>query len=146
MPRFGKLLIGLAAALVAAWLHHGPYGGGERFVEALETRAEQRLRFAEMPGVSVRMQRDPLARVAILKGEANDFQKEGLGSFPGINDRIATIPGMGGFRWEERGSAFPLLAETLLLAAAAFLAGLAIGWLLFGRKKRQSFLGDEEFE
>ncbi|HYJ29788.1 MAG TPA: hypothetical protein VEW25_05550 [Allosphingosinicella sp.] len=39
----------------------------------------------------------------------------------------------------------PLLAETLLLCAAAWLVGLAVGWLLFGRKKRESFLGDEAF-
>jgi len=35
----------------------------------------------------------------------------------------------------------PLLVETLLLVALAYLAGLGIGWLLFGRKKRQGFLG-----
>lgn len=38
----------------------------------------------------------------------------------------------------------PLLVETLLLCAAAWLIGLALGRLLFGRKKRESFLGDEE--
>jgi len=35
----------------------------------------------------------------------------------------------------------PLLVETLLLVALAYLVGLGIGWLLFGRKKRQGFLG-----
>lgn len=40
----------------------------------------------------------------------------------------------------------PLLAETLLLCAAAWLIGLAAGWLLFGRKRRESFLGDEDLE
>jgi hypothetical protein len=35
----------------------------------------------------------------------------------------------------------PLLGETLLLIALAYLVGLGIGWLLFGRKKRQGFLG-----
>ena len=38
----------------------------------------------------------------------------------------------------------PLLVETLLLCALAYLVGLALGWLLFGRKKRESFLGDED--
>ncbi|HEY0132364.1 MAG TPA: hypothetical protein VGB57_13270, partial [Allosphingosinicella sp.] len=76
------------------------------------------------------------------------YQKEGMGSYPGINDRMRTIPGMAGIRWQgEQGDrVLPLLAEILLLAAAAWLIGLGIGWLLFGRKKRQSFLGDEEFE
>jgi len=44
------------------------------------------------------------------------------------------------------GTLMPLLAETLLLCAVAWLIGLGIGWFLFGRKKRESFLGDEEFE
>ena len=149
MARWAKLVIGLRAALLAAWLHHGPYGGVERFIDALEARAQLRLRVAEVPTVRVRMQRDPLARVALLSGPADEFQKEGLGSFPGINDRIGTIPGIAGLRWEgERNGArlIPLLVETLLLAAAAWLIGLGVGWLLFGRRKRQSFLGDEEFE
>ena len=102
MRRLAKLLIGLAAALFAGWLHHGPYGGGERFVAALEAQAQRRLQFAELPGVTLRMEREPLERVAVLSGPANDLQKDGLGSFPGINDRILTIPGMRGIRWEER--------------------------------------------
>lgn len=150
MPRWAKLLIGLVAALLAAWLHHGPYGGGKRFVDALEARANLRLSVPEVKGVgaTVRMEREPLARVAVLSGQADDFQKEGLGSYPGLNDRIRTIPGMAGLRWEgeQGGRSIPLLVETLLLGAVAWLIGLGIGWLLFGRRKRQSFLGDEEFE
>lgn len=34
----------------------------------------------------------------------------------------------------------PLLAETLILAALAWLIGVGIGWLLFGRRRRSSFL------
>jgi len=101
MPRWIRLPIGLAAALLAGWLYHGPYGGGTRFIQALEQRAQMRLRFAELPGVSVRMQREPLARVAILSGTADEFQREGMGSYPGINDRIATIPGIAGIRWDD---------------------------------------------
>ena len=149
MPRWLKLLIGLAAALAAGWIHHGPLGGGERFVDALDARAQLRLKAAELPGVQVRMQRDPLARVAILSGQADEFQKEGLGSFPGINERISSIPGMASIRWEQPGCCvggrwMPLLAETLILSTFAYFAGLGIGWLLFGRKRRESFLGDEE--
>ena len=102
MLRLAKLSTGLAAALFAGWLHHAPYGGGARFIDALEAQAQRRLQFAELPGVTVRMERDPLERVAVLEGPANDLQKEGLGSFPGINDRILTIPGMRGIRWEQR--------------------------------------------
>lgn len=100
MPPWAKISIGLAAALLAGWLHHGPYGGGAAFIDALDARAQRRLQAAQLPAVTVRMQREPLARIAILSGEANDFQKQGLRDFPGINERIETIPGLAGIRWE----------------------------------------------
>jgi hypothetical protein len=34
----------------------------------------------------------------------------------------------------------PLLAETLLLVALFYLVGVGLGWLLFGRRRRDSFL------
>ncbi len=36
----------------------------------------------------------------------------------------------------------PLLAETLIFMALAYLLGVGFGWLLFGRRRRQSYLGD----
>lgn len=42
----------------------------------------------------------------------------------------------------EKRPAMPLLAETLILVAIAYLIGIGIGWLLFGRPKKTSFLGD----
>jgi hypothetical protein len=36
----------------------------------------------------------------------------------------------------------PLLAETLILVAMAWLIGVALGWLLFGRRRRSSFLDE----
>ena len=36
----------------------------------------------------------------------------------------------------------PLLVETLTLAAIAYAIGVGIGRLLFGRPKKNSFLGD----
>lgn len=36
----------------------------------------------------------------------------------------------------------PLLAETLILTALAYLVGLALGWLLFGRRRKTSFLDE----
>jgi len=36
----------------------------------------------------------------------------------------------------------PLLAETLILIALAYLIGVGLGWLLFERAKKTSFLGD----
>jgi hypothetical protein len=45
------------------------------------------------------MQREPLARTAILSGPADQFQREGVGSLPGINRRVMLIPGMARFEW-----------------------------------------------
>lgn len=144
MSRTVKILIGLVAALAAAGLYHGPLGAGETFVTRLETEARDILKQAEMPRVRVRFERSPLSRVAILSGEANDFQREGMGSLPGLNDLIAAIPGVAGTRWADapqpgpRG--VPMIAEVLGLTALAYLLGLALGWLLFGRPKRESYL------
>jgi UDP-N-acetylmuramyl pentapeptide phosphotransferase/UDP-N-acetylglucosamine-1-phosphate transferase len=37
----------------------------------------------------------------------------------------------------------PLLAETLLLVLIFYLLGIGIGFLLFGRRPRRNYLGDE---
>lgn len=141
MNRWTKIAIGLAVALLAGWLHHGPYGGGDRFLNALEARAQVRLRAAQLPGVTAGMQRDPLARVVHLRGQANDFQKNGLNDYAGINERMRTIPGVSGIRWNgEAGRSVPLLVETLLLCALAFAIGLGAGAALFTRRRRTSFL------
>lgn len=146
MPAWAKLLIGFAAALAAGWIHHGPLGRGEAFVRGLETQAEASVARTEIAGVTVRMQRDPIARVAILSGPADDFQRHGQGSFPGINERVESIPGLAGIAWTDEpapgGLRLPLLAETLLLMAGAFLIGLSLGFLFFGRRRLTSYLGD----
>ena len=100
MPAVAKLLIGLAVALAAGWVGHGPLGQGQAFVDRLDAQAKAVIRAAELPQVRVRFDRDPLRREAILSGEADRFQREGMGQFPGLNDRVAAIPGVSGVRWE----------------------------------------------
>jgi hypothetical protein len=94
-----KFLIGLAAALLAGWVGHGPLGQGEAFIDQLDAQAKAVVRQSELP-VQVRFERDPLRREAILSGHADQFQREGMGGFPGINGRVAAIPGVSGVRWE----------------------------------------------
>lgn len=101
MPAWGKFIIGLAAALAAGWVSHGPLGQGAAFVDTLQAQADAVLAKAEVPGVRARFGRDPLSRQAVLSGPADAFQREGQGQFPGINDRIAAIPGISGYRWEN---------------------------------------------
>lgn len=101
MPAAAKFLFGLAAALLAGWIAHGPLGRGEAFVTRLQADSEQVLREAALPGVAVRFPRDPLGREAVLSGTANDFQKEGMGLLPGLNDRIRAVPGVSGVRWDD---------------------------------------------
>ncbi len=137
-----KFLIGLAAVLIVGIVYHGPLGGGERFIERLEARAANRVEVTELDGIRVSFPRAPLSRLATITGEANSFQRDGLGSFPGLTERIETIPGVSGVRWadEPEKRSIPLLVETLFLLVLAYLAGIGLGRLLFGRKKRESFL------
>jgi hypothetical protein len=100
MPKAAKFLIGLAAALLAAWIGHGPLGQGEAFVDGLDARAKAEIHKVEMDQVHVRFERDPLRREAILSGPADRFQREGLGQFPGLNGRVEAVPGVSGVCWE----------------------------------------------
>ena len=95
-----KFAIGLGAALLAGWIGHGPLGQGTAFVDRLDAQAKAVIRQAELPNVQVRFDRDPLRREAILSGQADRFQREGMGEFPGINARVAAVPGVSGVRWE----------------------------------------------
>ncbi|HEY0114397.1 MAG TPA: hypothetical protein VGB54_01625 [Allosphingosinicella sp.] len=99
VPNAVKFLIGLAAALVVGWVSHGPMGRGELLVARLESGLDAVMRRANVPGVSWRMQREPLARTAILSGPADRFQREGQGSLPGIDGRVLAVPGMGRVEW-----------------------------------------------
>lgn len=143
MSSIARLLIGLTAALLAGWIAHGPLGQGEAFVAHLEARAKAVVTEAEIAGVAVRMAREPLARRAELSGPADAFQREGRGNFPGLNDRILGLAGVGAVRWadepEGRGGALPLLIETELMVLIFFALGLALGWRLF-RPRREGYL------
>ena len=101
MPKLVKFLIGLAVALAAGWISHGPLGRGEQFIGRMETDLQTVLGVVDLPGVSGRMQRDPLARTAILSGPADQFQREGTGSLLGIDARVMLIPGMARFEWTD---------------------------------------------
>ena len=143
MPPAVKILIGLAAALLAAWLWHGPLGNGAAFVDSLERQARAAVATTDLTGIDVRVGRKPLSRNAMLSGPANDLQREGLGSGKGLSDLVREVPGIGRVAWADEPvrerAALPLLAERMILAALAYLIGLALGWLLWGRQRREGF-------
>ena len=143
MSRLTKFLIGLAAVILFGWLYHGPLGNGEKLVSQLEAQARAKVAESEVPGVTARLPRDPLSRTAILSGPANDLQREGLGSQKGLNALVGEIEGMAGVRWSDEpdtARTMPLLIETLAALLLAYLVGLGLAWLLFGRKKDESYL------
>ena len=80
---------GIAATLAFAALWHGPLGAGERLAARAEKIARATLVYYELPAVSARVVRAPLARKMILSGPADDFQRSELvrimGQVPGIN-------------------------------------------------------------
>jgi hypothetical protein len=143
MPTAVKVLIGLALALAAGWVAHGPLGGGARLVDRLEREARAGVAEAGVAEVAVRLDRDPLTRRATLSGPANDLQREGLGSQMGISDHVRAVDGIGSVRWADEPPSGrrtpPLLVETLILAACFYLLGLALGWLLWGRRRSEAF-------
>ncbi len=94
-----KFLVGLAAVIMMGWLYHGPLGNGEALVSRLESEARAAVVASEVPGIEVRLGRDPLSRTATLSGPANDYQREGMGQFPGLNDRMREIEGISSFEW-----------------------------------------------
>jgi hypothetical protein len=137
-----KILIGLAATLLTGAIAHGPLGQGEALIAGLEGQARAVVAAADLPGIQVSLARHPLSRTATLSGPANDFQREGMGSEPGLTDIVARVKGIGAVNWADqqgRRGALPLLVETLILLTLAYLVGLALAWLIWGRKRREGF-------
>ncbi len=99
MPALVKFFVGLAAVILMAWVNHGPLGGGQKLIDRLEGEAKAAVATTELPGIDVRLSRDPLARDATLSGPANDFQRDGMGQFPGLNDRVGAIEGISKIEW-----------------------------------------------
>jgi hypothetical protein len=61
----------------------------------------------------------------------------------GVTDYVRAVEGIGDVRWADEPDSGrrtpPLLVETSILAAFAYLLGLGLGWLLWGRRRREGF-------
>ncbi|HEX8222333.1 MAG TPA: hypothetical protein VF605_00795 [Allosphingosinicella sp.] len=143
MPPILKATIGFLLTLAAAWTSHGPLGHGEALVDRLERDVRAAVDRSELPGLSVSLGRDPLDRNVTLAGPTNDLQREGLGSGQGINDFVREVDGIATVRWTDEPAferrALPLLAETMVLAALAYLIGLGLGALIWRRRRRDGY-------
>lgn len=112
-----KLLVGLVAMLVMGWAWHGPAGRGEAFAASLDDAARAAVAPIGIPGIQVRMARDPIRRVAIMSGTADPIQREGLGTEMGLSDYVRAVPGVGGVHWTDQPGGpggLPMLVETLI--------------------------------
>ena len=91
MPAIAKFLIGLRRrARSPAGSATARSGAARLFVAGLEAQADAVLRDAAVPGVSVALPpRSADTAQAVLSGPANDFQRDGMGRLPGLNDRVA---------------------------------------------------------
>ena len=92
MNRTSILAIGIATAIGATWVWHGPMGAGERFATGVEGRARAMLDHYEMWHVEARLERGPLTRRVVLSGPADDFQrreiKRMVESQPGVAEAV----------------------------------------------------------
>jgi len=169
MSRWLKLLIGLALALLVAWIVYGPLGRGNAYVDLLQQRADAVIRYTEIPNLQARMSRAPLARTVFICGPANDFQRGGTmvwesgpTDYPGIDALMLYAGGIGRVVWDPPppagtrtttppcrpdgpgaagGAGLPLLVEWLGLALLAWLIGLGVGWVFRRRPAKKGYLG-----
>lgn len=142
MSNLTKIMIGLIAAILVAWINHGPAGNGEAYVDVLEAQARDVVKSTELPDIHVSVQRSPLASVATLSGPADDFQRNGMAGQKGLTQMVGDVPGMDRVRWADRpdtGFTVPLLLKSILLTTFAYLIGLGLGWLAWGRRRRPRY-------
>lgn len=104
MPSWVKLLIGLAATGLSAWLFHGPAGYGQHLIDGLNAQVQPLVTQQELETVHASFARDPLVRDLRFSGPANDFQRHG---FVQVIEE-AQIPGIRSTGWDP---ASPMIDE-----------------------------------
>jgi hypothetical protein len=121
--RMSLIAIGVALAVAAAGVWHGPLGAADRFAANIDRTARAVLVDWEMGQVQARLARGPLTRRLMLSGPADDFQRGELVRI------MSTIPGVTSATWSSsRGLA--LIVEAGLASLAGFLVGLLLAYLV----------------
>lgn len=127
--RNAVLGIGVVISLAFAGLWHGPFGAADRFVSQVEGRARAALNYYGMPTVTAHLHRGPLTRRLLLTGPADDFQTSELVRIMG------QVPGVSRAQWAPAPAGPPLIIEGAGVAAAGFLLGLMLAYLVELRRR-----------
>ena len=93
MTGFGKVVAGAAATSLLAGGAHAM--GGARYIHGLEAGARTALAGYGMANIGVKMERDPLARIAVLNGVSG---KEARAA---AEATVLAVPGIAGVRWAD---------------------------------------------
>jgi hypothetical protein len=130
--RIIRLSIGVAAAIGAALLWHGPLGGATAFSRSIGVAIRATTVFYEIPEVSGHLHHAPLTRHVTLTGPANDFQQSELVRL--MND----LPGVADTGWKDSGGGLPLIVEGSISGLLGFLLGLGVAYLVELRRRRRA--------
>ena len=123
-----SLSLGVVAVLALAALWHGPIGGADRFAAKVERGIHNTLVYYEMTKVTGHLHHDPLTRLVLLSGPADDFQRGELVRL--MNE----VPGVSNTSWSG-GRGTPLIVEGLGVALTGFLFGLLLAYLFELRRR-----------
>ena len=125
---------GALAAFAATALWHGPLGAGDRLANSLDRDVRQLIVAFEVPQFLSRVERDPIRRMILLSGPADDFQRAELVRI------LDASPGVAAARWDNTsgGSSLPVLAEVSLASLVAFGLGLLLSFLLELRRRSRA--------
>lgn len=127
MKPFAALSFGAAAVLAATALWHGPGGAGERLARGIDREVRAMLDANDAPPVEARVQRDPLMRRVIYRGQGDDFQRQEMVRLTEL------VTGVAEARWNRprglRVRPLPLLVEAMLMALVAFAGGVIVAYL-----------------
>jgi hypothetical protein len=87
------------------------------------------LDYYEMTQVTAHLHRAPLTRRLILAGPVDDFQRSELIRMMG------ELPGVSRAGWSGNDEGVPLIAESLAVMLAGFLAGLLVAYVIDLRRR-----------
>lgn len=123
------LAAGVAIAIAGVALWHWPLGAADRLAGVVESSARVVLVDWEMGHIESRLPRGPLTRKLQLSGEADAFQRRELARI------MSTLPGVSSATWSRTATGMPLILESAIVAAAGFLAGLLLAYVVELRRR-----------